>query len=787
MMLRAKKGHWSKSSHKTAHVTKSPSHTVTTAKQGAGVPDVLHTNNKWEKSIPDNAFRTSTGGKIVTSSGMEFEELTLLSKGGSNKKALSSINSPLAKDGSAVKVLDNTSKASFAEPQILEKNISNTKVEKNAAKQGSNVDSINNNARTPDKIQEAFENDPALKKANKTLGDKIWQGMKIVTLSGFVILGGGYLWSNFDKAIDANSGCFVVERTTKGNVWYRILGYSCGSAGARGDALWLEQGLPTKTHPFQNCMGQRAICEGMSTTCDSCNTNDILEYEDCDIEDLPDNQTLICRKVGIFDVLGDVAENVGVDAGNIFGGAIGGVFSGMFGGAGIFTWLIAILASAGTFIVAINTVAGPWKLLIALGAAIAVFLIVLLIMGTGKGKTKLAYANAIRAGDNKYQWPMLPFQHTMIHANNDLPDPPTFYGFESFDHPELVRIMQREQYLAELDAMAEDSSSSYLSNDDISKVREFTVIDEIGQPDEMTSSPEDFFSSDENYNSSLQQPLIPIPVIQSQKLGKRKPARVEPYKITNRKLSYSNNTPTPIETQKNINIPTVFEPLTYVSPTLPQPPQVPSPIISPIQPPPKPSPIIAEKSVETNGQPPQLARALQNTYTEINNNPSVEDMPVVPVVPVHPPVVKEVVNGLESDSEMNFLNIINDLTSIISSDTSDEEDMDIDMDDFMNVLSNKYKPESDEVHEIQQQQHATPSLNPPDSRDEGDNALQTIRIYRKEESEIAAGYIEESEPNGVNQGSVDQPTQSPELVDLEGKNEVPLDLSQETISNGHVL
>lgn len=330
---------------------------INTLKKADGIPV---SGKPLLAKIPDDAFEI-VNGKILTKSDQKsIGHLEHFSRAGHNTDVLASLK--VRGDPDAVRVWDSTSRAMYPDYEILFKSQQNNGIERSVRAHGGDYKKVAE-AKTDAEIEKAIRGDPLTEKTTSKLQTLV-KGGEFILVTGVTVAVGMYLYSKFSDAIALNSGCFVVKKNQTVVTYYRVLGYSCSEAGKRGDQLWVEQNKPVSPHPFADIAAVVDSTCGDDDKCRSCDIETLSEMG-ANVDSLDDSITIVCRESNVWDVIGDVANSVGVDVGNIISGAGGGLIESLFGGS-LIDFIIGIVVAMGVFFVAKPKTGVPLGILIAL-------------------------------------------------------------------------------------------------------------------------------------------------------------------------------------------------------------------------------------------------------------------------------------------------------------------------------------------------------------------------------------------------------------------------------------
>ena len=358
----------------------SPETLAAIARQGDGIPaSALPSMNR----ISSNSFvRRGDGVMITRKNNLTMGDVDFNTRAGNNRLVFDSLDVPI--DQNSLNVINTTNVRKYPDQMIWRKNVDNSNVQSSLVRRGENWDQTARISRQND-IDNYMATNPQATRANSTLTSKLGNVTHFLLATGAIVAGGLYLYSRFEDAIALNSGCFLVVRTVTGEVeWRRILGHGCQGSD-RGDQLWLNQGLPTAIHPFRTELRAMDPVPSCSTDnidgCYACNM-DWLADKEFAVDEMSDDQTLICRQSNVWDVMGDVGQQIGVDIGGIVGGATGGLIDSIFGGGStLWSLLIAGIVGIISQVVLGNFIQNK-KL--SIGLSLGIFVIIFLILRFNK-------------------------------------------------------------------------------------------------------------------------------------------------------------------------------------------------------------------------------------------------------------------------------------------------------------------------------------------------------------------------------------------------------------------
>lgn len=169
--------------------------------------------------------------------------------------------------------------------------------------------------------------------------DRLKTAGKIGLVVGAITIGGLLLADIIEKVLSYNNACFLVDKVgTKRVTYRRVMGYTCGAA-TTGDDDWIAEGNPVAEHPLKEWFAVPLCGAGQSSCMAYCNMTTLEAPANEHIDAIPDGSTLVCRQIGAWEALGDIATGIGGGIGDIIGGIVGG----FFGLGGFFQILVFLI------------------------------------------------------------------------------------------------------------------------------------------------------------------------------------------------------------------------------------------------------------------------------------------------------------------------------------------------------------------------------------------------------------------------------------------------------------
>lgn len=289
-----------------------------------GVPSVAA--SVFRRVPTDSIIKRADGLLVAKKIPLRMDEIDTLARAGNHRRVFDALGTPLP--DATRRVLDSNSLSKFPDVVPYRKQLVQDDIAVKLVRKGESPNTSSLITRQTD-IDQFMKTNGVVNNVQSTLATKLKKVAKFTLVTGAVVGVGLYLYSHFEKAIALNSGCFLLVKTTTKVEWRRIIGYSCSDIAKLGDEEWLAQGLPISTHPFQQEIEQLNLqCPNSSDTCFACNLES-LASAGIDTINMPENSSLLCRTSSIWDVLDDVAKQVGEDVAKIITGAGKGLFGGL--------------------------------------------------------------------------------------------------------------------------------------------------------------------------------------------------------------------------------------------------------------------------------------------------------------------------------------------------------------------------------------------------------------------------------------------------------------------------
>lgn len=333
------------------------------------------------RRAPDDAFRTATSGATVSKAGDSAPDVAFAERSANHRKFFSSTGFPaeIVDDVNIVRQADNISASRYPDNVIRTNDDAVVTTARELQSGGLDTGPLAATTDTAD-VPALVNTSPFFKNfdGGKLLNSLVSKGsFKTITKATIIVAAGVGLAFLIQEAMAKSSGCFLYQRDDSQNVSvYRVLGYTCGDVGKEGDDAWTRSGLPVKPHPFEAEVKNVECNPG--DICRACDMVTLAAMDDVNIEEMPENQTLVCHKATVLDVLTEMIRQSGRAVREFIGAAAGG----LFGAFDVVALAVAAAGGLGSGALAKvankrTTDAVAWVISVIVGVIVAVLLYVL--------------------------------------------------------------------------------------------------------------------------------------------------------------------------------------------------------------------------------------------------------------------------------------------------------------------------------------------------------------------------------------------------------------------------